>query len=140
MGTHYPTQDYFRLVASGSRAAATYTYALPPIREHRGVQILLSVTVSGASGTVDAKLQYQNPISLAWTDVPNATFVQFGAGATGEKFISVHPNLTGSDSDASVAIATDFKMIGQFPLRTQRLSVTVGTGAVTFSAGGYLLP
>ena len=140
MGTHYPTQDYFQLVASASRAAATYTYALPPIREHRGVQILLSVTVSGASGTVDGKLQYQNPLSLAWTDLPNASFVQFGAGATGEKFITVYPGLTGSDADASVAIATDFKMLGLFPLRVMRLSVTVGTGAVTFSAGGYKLP
>jgi hypothetical protein len=140
MSVHYPTQDWFGLVESGALDAATYTYELPPIRAHRGVSILLSVTVSGASGTVDGKLQYKHPISLAWTDFPNATFVQFGAGATGEKFITVYPGLTGSDADASVAVATAFKMLGLFPLRTMRFSVTVGTGAVTLSAGGYLLP
>ena len=140
MGVEFPTQDWHTLVLSAARAEATYTYALQPLRNHRGVAVLISNTAESGTSTLDAKLQFQNPESLVWADVPDATFVQFGAGATGEKFISVHPNLTGSDSDASVAIATDFKMIGQFPLRTQRLSVTVGTGAVTFSAGGYLLP
>lgn len=140
MSVHYPTQDWFSLAASASREAATYTYELPPIRAHRGVSILLSVTVSGESGTVDGKLQYQHPISLAWTDVPSAAFVQVAAGATTERFITLYPGLTGSDADASVAIATNFTQVGLFPLRKMRLSVTVGTGAVTYSVGGYLLP
>ena len=134
------SQDFFSLSTSSSKGVATATYELPRIRYHKGVAILISNTVSGASGTLDAKLQWQNPYSLVWTDMPIGTFVQWGAGVTGEKFIQLYGGATGSDADASLTLVTDFKLLGLAPLRTMRLSVTVGTGAVTYSACGYLLP
>jgi hypothetical protein len=68
--------------------------------------------------------------------------VQYADGATGERFIMLHPNFAGGDADASIALATNFKILGMYPLRFMRLSCTVGGTTVTrtFSAGVYLLP
>lgn len=140
MGVHYPTQDLHILAASASRSATTYAYNLPPVREHRGVTILISNTVSGASGTLDAKLRWKNPISLVYTDLPSAAFVQWGAGTTGEKFLQMYAGLTGSDADSKLTVSTDFVEVNWFPLRDLQLYVTVGTGAITFSAVAYYLP
>lgn len=139
---HYPTQDWYQLFASDARAEATYTAELPPIRRHRGVAILISNTAETGASTLDAKLQYKHPISLAWTDLANATFVQWIDGATGERWITLYPGLVGSDADASVALATNFKNLGLYPFRFLRLSATVGGTTVTrtFSAGCLLLP
>lgn len=136
------SQDAFVLCASAARAEATYTYNLPPVRYHRGVRVYISNTAETGTSTLDAKLQYLNPQSNAWTDIPGATFVQFADGATGERFIEMYPTLTASDADSSLTLSTNFKALGMFPHRFMRLSATVGGTSVTrtYSAGGYLLP
>lgn len=135
-------QDYFHLCASAARAEATYTFDLPPIRFHRGARVYVSCTAESGTSTLDAKLQYKNPVSLAWTDMPGASFVQYADGATGERFIEMYVGAVGSDADSSVALATNFKQLGLMPHRYMRLSATVGGTSVTrtFSACGYLLP
>ncbi len=135
-------QDYFVLAPSAARAEATYTFDLPVIRMHRGVRVYISNTAESGTSTLDAKLQYKNPTSLAWTDIPGASFVQFADGATGERFIEMYVGATGSDADSSLALATNFKQLGLMPHRFMRLSATVGGTSVTrtFSAGGNFLP
>lgn len=139
---HNASIDFYALCASAARAEATYTFDLPPIRHHRGVAVLISNTAESGTSTLDAKLQYKNPQSNAWTDVPGASFVQFADGATGERFIQVYPTLTAADADASITLATNFKILGLYPFRYMRLSATVGGTSVTrtFSAGVFLLP
>ena len=135
-------QDLFTLLPSVARAEATYTAELPICRGHRGVRVYISNTAETGTSTLDAKLQYKNPQSLAWTDIPGASFVQFADGATGERFIEMYVGATGSDADSSLALATNFKQLGLFPHRYMRLSCTVGGTTVTrtFSAGGSFLP
>lgn len=135
-------QDNYVLLPSAARAEATYTVELPVVRYHRGVRVYISNTAETGTSTLDAKLQYKNPQSLAWTDIPGASFVQFADGATGERFIEMYVGATGSDADSSLALATNFKQLGLMPHRFMRLSATVGGTTVTrtFSAGCALLP
>lgn len=135
-------QDFYTIAPSAARAEATYTFELPIIRKHRGAAVLISNTAETGTSTLDAKLQYKNPQSAAWTDLPGASFVQYADGATGERFIMLHPNFAGGDADASIALATNFKILGMYALRYLRLSCTVGGTSVTrtFSAGVFLLP
>jgi hypothetical protein len=142
MGVQYPTQDWHTLQTSAAKAEATYTYDLQPLRSHRGVAVLISNTAETGTSTLDAKLQYEHPDSLVWTDVPGASFVQWGDGSTGEKFLMVYPGLAAGETDNVISLATDFKIVGIVVPRVLRLAVTVGGTSVTrtYSAGYYELP
>jgi hypothetical protein len=142
MGVQYPTQDWHTLALSEAQAEATYTYDLQPLRSHRGVAVLISNTAETGTSTLDAKLQYEHPDSLVWTDVPGASFVQWGDGSTGEKFLMVYPGLAAGETDNVISLATDFKIVGIVVPRVLRLAVTVGGTSVTrtYSAGYYELP
>ena len=142
MGVQYPTQDWHTLALSEAQAEDTYTYDLQPLRSHRGVAVLISNTAETGTSTLDAKLQFQNPESLVWADVPGAAFVQWADGATGEKFLQVYPGLAAGETNNVISLATHFNIVGVNVPRMLRLSVTVGGTSVTrtYSAGYYELP
>jgi hypothetical protein len=131
------------ILPSLSRAAATYNTDIRLPADAKGVIIVVDVTVSGASGTLDVKLQGYNQAKDAYFDLFDRTattpvvlaIAQFGAGATGTKSIAVH-NLA---PVVAVSATTPKQFSAPLP-RAFRAVSTVAVGAVTFSVAGIPLP
>lgn len=105
--------------ATGAGAAQTNFNA-------RGALLFLNVSAaSGTTPTLDVRVQVQDPISLAWFDLPGAAFPQRTAVSTA--MLEVYPGLVDA---ANVRV-------GRALPRTWRLAWTLGgtTPSFTFSVG-----
>jgi hypothetical protein len=116
------------IFASASRGAATYVsneYFNP---DAKGLRLYIDITVNaGGTGTVTAKVQSKDPVSGNWVD--QAGMVTSALSAIATTTLTIYPGVT---ETANVDVAEN--------LGTQwRVSVTVGTQAVTFSIGGEYL-
>jgi hypothetical protein len=111
-----------------SRAAATYNSNEYFNADARGLRIYVDITVNaGGTGTVIAKIQTKDPVSGNWLDQAGAVTASLSSVATTS--LTIYPGVT---ETANVDVAES--------LGTQwRVSVTVGTQAVTFSIGGEYL-
>lgn len=97
----------------------------------RGILLILDITaVSGTTPTLDVKVQYKDPVSAAYVDIPSAAFAQ--KTATGTDSLLLYPGIT---STANRQILTVLS-------RTWRAVATIGgtTPSFTFSLGcSYVL-
>lgn len=111
------------LFASADRAPATYTADFTNQVGRKGVLVYINYTAEGgASSTLDAKLQYWDEAEQAWDDLPNCSFAQFTG--VSESDLMVYPGIA-EVANRQISIALPKKL---------RLSATVGTTNVTFSA------
>ncbi len=121
-----------QLFASADRAPATYTAEAYLSPDAGGALFYINYTAEGgASSTLDAKLQYYDAGEQAWDDLTDSAgnaiaFAQFTG--VGEDSLKVYPGLT------EKLTTTNRQYNGPLPRRL-RLSATVGTTNVTFSAG-----
>lgn len=93
----------------------------------KGLRLFVEVTARGAAGTLDVKVQVQDVVAKQWHDLPGASMAQFAA--VGRKVLTVYPGIAETANESVSDVLTGpFRVVG-----------TVGTEAVTFSAGAVLL-
>jgi len=92
-----------------------------------GVRLFIDVTDRHTNGTLTVKVQAQDPASLNWVDIPNATTAAIAA--TGTTTLTIYPSIT---ETANVDVAA--------PLAAMwRVIATVATATMDFSIGGEYL-
>jgi len=93
----------------------------------RGVRLFLNITsVSGALPVMDIKVQFRDPATGLYADLPGTTFAQHIA--TGQDELSIYP---GNTAMANRAVS------GPLPY-SWRVVATITGGTFTFSLGGVL--
>ena len=139
------TIDYFQVFAAHTSVSGTNTTENSPVfinKQWKGVMLMINRTADTGTCTLDLQIQYQNPLTLTWTNLQSAKNVSYADGTTGERYVIVYPGLTGSDADASIAINTSFVHVGAYLPRTWRVQTTNGGTTVTntYSCVAYYLP
>lgn len=129
---HYQVTRLFddtSAVASAARTANGQSADLSNVA-HKGVSLILDITVVSGTPTLDVKLQAKDPISGAYVDIPGAAFAQkTGAGTS---MLLVYPGVA---ETANAEVSTVIP-------RTWRIAWTIGGGtpSLTFSVGLTYLP
>lgn len=105
--------------------------------------ILLTVNRSAETGTatLDAKLQYKDPVRNAWLDIEGATLNGWADGETGDRYLMMYPGLVAADSDNHIDLNTDqASHCGSYLPKFWRLVLTTTGTTNVVSAGAQLLP
>lgn len=89
----------------------------------RGARFYIKTTAVGAAGTVDFKLQNQDPVSGSWVDIPNAAIAQMNTNTS--VTLTIYPGIA---ETANVDIADPLGVIW-------RAVLTIGGNDVTLSVG-----
>lgn len=110
-----------------SRAAATYNSDVICNPDAAGVRLFINITDKGASGTVTAKIQVQDPVSGSFVDLTGAVTTALAANAV--TCLSLYPGFT---------VAANDKIDGHLGYMW-RVSVTVAVNACVFSIAGHYL-
>ena len=82
----------------------------------------------------------QDPVSLNWTDVENASIVQMTAVRM--NYLYVYPGIIGGDTDGTLVLNTNHKAVEGFLPYVFRVAVTIGgtTPSFTHTITAVLLP
>ena len=108
---------------------------------HKGMYLYVDRTAETGTCTMDAAIQHRSPILTTWTNLENASVVQFADGTVELHTMYLYPGIIGGDADGVLVVNTDHRFIeGYLPLHW-RLAVTTGGTTVTntFSAACVLL-
>ncbi|MGH6933669.1 MAG: hypothetical protein ACREEE_14695 [Dongiaceae bacterium] len=116
----------FTAFAAAARGATTNRGDLEN-RTGRGVRLWLNITAaSGSTPTLDIKLQWKDPVSGLYFDIPGANFPQKPAAGTDD--LTVYPGIAETATEA----------VSDVIPRNWRAVATIGgtTPSFTFSLGG----
>lgn len=97
---------------------------------HKGVLLVLDITATGGTPTLDVKVQAKDSVSGKYIDIPGAAFAQ--KSATGTDSLVIYPGVA----------ETANRSVSDVIPRTWRVVATIGgtTPSFTFSVGASLLP
>lgn len=117
------------ILASAARIVTTNSADLTNYN-HRGVRLFLDITaISGASATLDVKVQTKDSVSSGYFDLPGAAFAQKSTVTSDD--LTIYPGI------AETANETVSDVLG----RTWRIVATIAgtTPSVTFSVGAQMI-
>lgn len=149
-------RELFALASSGTVSDSTVTSEPQVNNWHKGLHLIvrrtaetgtctLAVKVQGFAGkdmAAVAAVEGGSTTAGAWYDVANSDLVTFADGATGVKYVTLYPGMTGSDADGVVLQDTDFTLANGVLPHIWRVSVTHGGTSVsnTFAIYCDLIP
>jgi len=118
-------------LASDARAASFESDDFTNTNGAAGVLFLLDITdATGTTPTLNINVQYKDPISGSYVDIPNAAFAEHTAVASDS--LLVYPSATAvADRQASSHIGGVWRM---------KAVIAGGGPSFTFSLAGYYLP
>ena len=114
------------ILSSSSRAVATHTSAAFTTEGYSGIRVFTDVTDANG-GSVTPVVQTLDQVSGNWVNIPGGAFAAISTNTT--KLLTIRPGVAETANES----------VSDSPGSTIRISVPVGTAAVTFSMGMDLI-